>query len=100
MVYGEGERPIKDYDIPYSAVGKEQHSEDLFLAPTLVLWLSSFVFPNSKGNDIRVETFPMAYQMVKGMRRTVRLSCLSSIYTRLDVLIKKKKSPQYKKGKL
>lgn len=92
----EGEEVYKEYDTPYSASGKSEYSEELFLAATLALWLSFFVVPNSEGNEVRIEIFPMA----RGIRTTMGLSCLSSIYTRLDIVTDKKKPPQFKKGEL
>lgn len=83
-----------------TATLNEHHILKLFLAATLEYWLSAFVFPNNEGSEIQAETFPMACQMARGIRTAVGVSCLSSMYTRLDTLTDKKRSPQDKKGEL
>lgn len=82
----------KEYDVAFSALGRPQYLEDLFLAATLILWLSFFVFPNNGGNEAWIKTFLMACQMARGTRTVVGLSCLAS-YTRLDTVTNKKRSP-------
>lgn len=86
------------HDMSYKSLGKPEYSEELLLVATLAYWFSSFVYPIGEGNELRAETFPIACQMARGVQTTVGVSCLSSLYTHLDYLTDKRRSPQGKKG--
>lgn len=91
---------IREYDVSYADSGRVPYSKEFFLAATISLWLNFFMFPNSEANEIRVETFPMVWKVVRGTRVAISLSYLSSIYARLDMIIDGLRSPQGKPSEL